>query len=952
MMTSLRNALIGLVVAACGARPGPIAQPAAPVPAARLAPAAREARLPLWPAITHGVLPNGLTYYVLPHRKPEHRASLWLAVNAGSVQEDDDQRGLAHFVEHMAFNGTKRFPKQDLVNYLESIGMKFGPDLNAYTSFDETVYQLQVPTDDPAAVGKGFDILRDWAGDVAFDPAEVDKERGVVLEEWRLGRGAQQRLLDKLIAVVFGESRYAKRIPIGLPAILKNAPRDALVRFYNDWYRPDLMAVMVVGDFADAAAIERQIVAKFGDLARPGTPRPRPVGTAPPATGTRIAIESDRELPIAVVGVGNLIANRSRATASDFRRTVAEQLYQLMLNERLQSIAHRSDAPFALAGIGIQNVTRSVDVFARFAVVKNDDPEAALRSLVGEVQRVERHGFVQSELERARAIVARNLEQSVTTAATRNSRELTTEIVRNFLSGEFLIGPEAERDLGLAALPGITLGELGKLANGFGGVENRVIVLAGPDGKPQPAKPRMVAVVDDIARAPSEPWRDVAVAIELMKPPAWPGSVTKQSTIDKLGVTEWTLSNGVRVIVKPTDFENDAVTIAGRSPGGLATASAREFADARFADDVAAAGGVGELDSDSLDKALAGKRVSVTAGIGEVTDAIDASGSARDVETMLQLIHLRMTAPRRDEQAFAVWKTNLVESLANLDRSPEAQFAKRSSEVLWRRDPRHRAPEPADVKQVDLDKALAFYRERFRDGSDFTFVIVGAVDLARLRPLVEAYLGSLPGAGRKETERDAGARRVPGVVKQTWKLGQDQAKARVRLVFHGDERWTRDGERDAFILGQVVAIRLREVLREDLGGVYGVGVKSSLARSPRQDREVAIEFGCAPDAVDKLVAAAFAELAAIAKSGIAASYLDKVKQAFVRERETAMRTNGFWVDWLARSARFGDDPAIVLDPDPVVARMTSDHVKATATRHLDRKRVFQAVMVPADPSAR
>jgi hypothetical protein len=310
-MMKLRNLLIAaLVIAACGPKPAPSSQPPAPAPATRVEPAAREAALPLWTAVKRGVLPNGLTYYVLPHGKPEKRAFLWLAVNAGSTQEDDDQRGLAHFVEHMAFNGTRRFPKQDLVNYLEGIGMKFGPDLNAYTSFDETVYQLQVPTDDPALVGKGFDILRDWAADVTFDAVEVDKERGVVLEEWRLGRGAQQRLADKLIQVVFGESRYAQRLPIGLPKILEQAPRDTLVRFYKDWYRPDLMAVIAVGDFADVAAIEKQIVAKFGDLAKPATPRPRPSAGVPAATGTRIASESDRELPISAVGVGNLTEQR------------------------------------------------------------------------------------------------------------------------------------------------------------------------------------------------------------------------------------------------------------------------------------------------------------------------------------------------------------------------------------------------------------------------------------------------------------------------------------------------------------------------------------------------------------------------------------------------------------------------------------------------------------------
>ncbi|MCW5806043.1 MAG: insulinase family protein [Deltaproteobacteria bacterium] len=939
-------ALTGALAGACGPKPAPAPQRDVAVAGAPSQDGARDPALPLWKAVAHGVLPNGLTYFVLPHQKPEKRAMMWLAVNAGAVDEDEDQRGLAHLVEHMAFNGTKRFPKQAIVNYVESIGVKFGPDLNAYTSFDETVYQLQVPTDDPAMVAKGFDILRDWAGDVSFEPVEVDKERGVVLEEWRLGRGFQQRMIDKLITVVFGDSRYGKRLPIGLPAVIEKAPRDKLVSFYKDWYRPDLMAVIVVGDFSDAKAIEQQIAKTFGDLPKAAKPRAKVSPGVPAASGTRVAIETDKELPVSIVGIGNLGPQRRLTNEADFRRGLAEQLYQLMLNERLQTIGRRPDAPYALAGVAIEKLTRQVEGFARFAIVKGDDAEGALRSLLTEALRVERNGFVPSELERARAIIVRNHEQAVAEAATRNSRELVAELVRHFLTGELVIGPEAERDLALALLPKITVKEVEAVGKSFGGAESRVIVVAGPDGKPMPAKDRVLAIVDEVGRSTIAAWEDAPAPAKLMDPPAWPGAVEKETKLGALGAVEWTLGNGMRVIVKPTDFEKDAVTIAGSSPGGLAMATDKEYADARFADEIAEAGGAGELDADALGKALAGKRVAVSASIDDVTESIHASGSARDLETMLQLVYLRMSAPRRDEKAFAVWKTNRTEALANAQRTPDVEFAKQVTDALWQGHARKKQPEAADVAKVDLDRALAFYRGRFADAADFTFVIVGAVDLDKLKPLVGAYLGSLPAPKKPEKERDAGARRVPGVVKKSWKLGQDQDKARVQLLFHDDEAWTRDRERDMFILGHVLSIRLREVLREDLSGVYGVGAGGGIARSPRQERTFTIQFGCAPGAVDKLVAAALAEIATIAKSGIGPDYLEKVKQSFVRERETGMRTNAYWSDWLLRAARYGDDPALVLDPAPVIARMTSDHVKAAAARYLDGRRFFQAVMLP------
>jgi zinc protease len=901
--------------------------------------------LPLWPKVKRGTLPNGLTYYVLPHGKPEKRAYLWLAVNAGSVQEDDDQRGLAHFVEHMAFNGTKRFPKQDIVGFLEKIGMKFGAHLNAYTTFDETVYQLLVPTDDKAYLAKGLDILHDWATDVTFDPAEVEKERGVVLEEWRLGLGAQQRVLDKTIQVLFKGSRYADRLTIGLPQTLKTAPRETLVRYYKDWYRPDLMAVIAVGDFADPAAVEKEIVARFGDLKARGGTRPRPAAGVPKADGTRISVVTDRELPAQLVAVYNLVAHRTESTRGDFRRIVAEQLFQMMLNERLQTLGRRPEAPFAMAFAGVQGMTREIDAFARTAIAKGGQVEDALRSMLAEVVRVERHGFTASELERARTNLARTYEQNATEESTSDSADFTSEITRNFFEGELMVGREAERDLTLQVLPQLTLDELNALARSFGGAENRVIGIAGPEGKPLPSEDRIRGIVAEVGTRPIGPWQDKAPAAPLMAQPPQPGTIQKEAKQDALGVTEWTLGNGVRVLVKPTDYEKDAVVISGLSPGGLAAASAAQWNDARFADDVVGLGGVGELDAEDLEKALAGKHVAVTASIGEVTEGIDASGSARDLETMLQLVHLRMTAPRKDPQAFGVWKTNLGEELENEERVPEAKFSRLSQEVLWKGEPRKQAPKAADVAKVDLQKAFEFYKDRFGDAADFTFVIVGAVDLGKLRPLVETYLASLPAKGRREKEKDLGSRRVGGVVEKTWNLGQDE-KAHVVWTVHGEEPWTRDKERDLFILGQVLSIRLREIMREDMGGVYGVGAGGSFARSPYAERQFTIQFGCAPEAVRPLIKAAEGEIAAVAKSGIGADYLEKVKQSFVRDRETSMRTNAFWADWLERSARYGDDPAIVLDPSQVLARMTPENVKAAAQRFLDGKRVYRAILLP------
>lgn len=950
-MTS-RTLVVALLaaLAACGSSPPHRAASHAAPPAASAPPpaSARADALPLWPRVKRGVLPNGLTYYILKHGKPANRAFLWLAVNAGSVQEDDDQRGLAHLTEHMAFNGTRRFPEAEIIKYLESIGMRFGADLNASTSFDETIYKLEVPTDAPQFIPKGLDILRDWAGDVSFDPRELDKERGVVLEEWRLGRGAGQRLFDKQVKVLFEGSRYADRVPIGLPETIKSASRDVAVRYFNDWYRPDLMAVIAVGDFTDPAAVEREIITRFSDLRARGSVRPRPAAGVPVATGTRVSIETDREMPAHIVSVYNILAHRPEATERDFRRALAEQLYQAILNERLEAIGRRKDAPYSAAIAGVQTLTREIDGFVRTAQAKAGKTEDALRSLFAEVLRVEAHGFAASELERARTNLLRTYEQYETEESTSDSAEFTDEITRNFFESEFMIGRAAERAWAIKLAPTITLQELNALAHSFGGADNRAILVAGPDGAKLPSRARVLAIIDEVTKSvPTiEPWQDVAVSTPLMAQAPRPGRIVAERTIPSIGVTDWKLSNGARVIVKPTDFEADAVTISGSSPGGLAVATAQQFATARLASELVGIGGVADLDAEAVDKLLAGKRVSVSTGLGETTEGIDANGSARDIDTMLQLVYLQMTAPRKDERVIAVWKQNTEEQLENRLRVPEVQFALQSQDVLYRGHPRRRPPTPAEVAKADPDRAIAFYKQRFGDATDFTFVIVGAVDLAKLRPLVELYLASLPARGRREKELDTKVRKVAGVVKKSWQLGQEP-KARVSMMFHGAERWSRDKERDLYVLGQVLSIRLREVLREDLGGVYGVSAGGSFSRGPYPERQFSIQFGCAPDAVDKLIAAAQAEIAKIADVGIDATYLEKVKAAFTRERETSLRTNGLWVNWLETTARYGDDPTLILDPAPLIARMTTEHVKAAAKHYLDAKQYYQAVMIPA-----
>jgi zinc protease len=949
-----------LALVACGGSQPKTDVPAPPptgtetVPPPAAAPVDPDAApLALWPAVHQGTLANGMTYFVMHHEKPEKRAMMWLAVKAGSVDEDDDQRGLAHFDEHMAFNGTKHFPKNELINYLQSIGMRFGADLNANTWWQRTIYQLEVPTDKPEFIAKGFEILHDWAGDATYDPKEVKDESGVVLEEWRLGRGAFRRLFDKSLPVLFAGTRYAVRDTIGLPETIKKADREALYRFYKDWYRPDQMAVIVVGD-VDPAQIEKTIQADFGDLKNPQNERKHLPGGVPAAQGTRVSIETDKELPQTEIQIMNLVPHRSNASRRDDRRLLVEQIYTRIVNERFAQLQRKQETPFtgAFVSISTPDEMREIDAFSREAEAKPGRLEDAVRALVTEVVRVERHGFTQTELDRARAEVMRNYEEAADREATTDSRDFTEELVRHFLLDELVIGRAAERDLAKEFLPQITIDELNANVKSFGAAENRGIAIWVPDGQPTITKDRVLAIIDEVGKSDVPAWEDKPIPTTLLSKLPTPGKIVKEKKLDAIGVTEWTLSNGAKVVVKPADFEQDTVLLGATSFGGTALVGDKDFENARFATQIAQVGGAGDFDSDTLGKVLAGKKVSVSLQVGETEEMVNANASTKDVEAMFQLLYLRITQPRKDADVFKTWQSNTSEFWKNQERSPEFMFARDSNAAEFKNNLRRSFPTGDDIAKRDEDKALAFFKDRFGDVSDFTFVIVGQVDLDKLKPLVETYVASLPGKHRTEREKDLGIRKVPGVVKKTFELGVEP-KASVRIDIHADDTWSRDKERDAYILGQLLSNRLREVLREDAGGVYGVGASVSIDRSPHQERSVSIGFGCAPERVDELVGDMNKVLDEVVagKTDKLGDYIDKIKEIYARQRETELRQDRFWLQRLERAYKYGDDPTDIPDTTKTIARMTPELIKASAQHFLDRKQIYTAIRVPAAGAA-
>ncbi len=939
-----------LLALGCGSpagQAGPVATPAdsatAQGPVDEL-----DKELPLDARVKKGKLDNGLTYYILPHKKPEKRAQIWLAVNAGSVLEDEDQLGLAHFVEHMAFNGTKRFPKQAIVDFVEKSGVRFGPDLNAYTSFDETVYMLQVPTDKPEILATGFQILRDWADGVAFEAEEVEKERGVVLEEWRLGRGASRRLFDKQAPIVFHGSKYPDRLPIGKPEIIKGAPRDALVRFYKDWYRPDLMAVIAVGDF-EVADIEARIKSEFASMQAPKKPRPRTFQKVPAHDKPLVTIEADPEMTQTSVSITSKMPHRPEKSARDYRRSLAERLFTAMLNARLDEVRRQPNAPFLTAVSGVSKLVRTADAFRVSATVKDDAVQQGFEALLEEVVRVQRHGFTATELDRAKSQLLRQFQQTVKERDKQDARVYAQEIVRNFLEEESMAGAEAELAMVERFLPTYTVAEMNELAKKLT-AGSRVIGVAGPPTMAKPTADAMLASLKAVEKRDIKPYDDGEAGAELMAQKPTPGPVVKTKTIAEIGVTEWTLKNGVRVVIKPTSFRNDEVRLSAFSPGGHSLVKDADFESARFADQVIAQGGLGSFDAVKLRKALAGKVARVTARIGELDEGLTGTASPSDLETMFQLVHLSFTAPRRDENAFAAWRSREMETAKNRRLSPEGTFFEEMLVFQTQNHPRMRPPTPETFQKVDLDKALSIYADRFADAGDFTFVLVGNVDPEQVKPLVETYLGSLPSKGRKESWRDIKVQWPKGVATKTVTKGTEP-KSSVVLTFHGPDKWTRDTENDLRMLSEVLSMRLREVLREDMGGVYGVSVNGTLRRRPRQEYVLSIRFGCAPENVEKLKDAIFAEVKTIQEKGIGDDYIAKIKEQRRRAHEINLKDNAFWLRELERAYTYGDDPKQILDIGPMLEKITSDRVRAAAKKYVSTKQYVFGVLKPETSGA-
>ena len=711
MTSHIRIRYAVLVVAFAAALSFVSAQQVAPPPIPEAVRAAKlEDVVPVDPLITVGTLPNGFKYYIRENRLPQARAELRLAVNAGSVLEDDDQRGLAHFVEHMSFNGTRNFPGQAIPTFMQSLGMRFGAHVNAHTGFDETVYELQIPTDNASVIDRSLTILDDFAHNVTFDPREIDKERGVILEEWRLGLGAEERIQNVQFPLLLKGSRYADRLPIGKPEIIRNVTYDRLKQFYSDWYRPDLMGVVVVGDF-NKADIEARIKTRFSQIPMPPKPRQKPAFEVPDNSGSSYSVLTDPEMTATRISITSTMKAREQSTIGAYRRYMVERLFGAMLSQRLDELAQAPNAPFLRAQTGRSLFVRTGEVTSLDALVPSGGVEQGVSALFTEVARVARFGFTAGELSRMKLNLERGLERSVVEKDKSPSGPLADEFVRNFTDAEPIPGIVYEYGLNQRFTPEITLAEVNTVAKNWLPDRTLLVAFSAPE-KDKATLPDEVKLASAISVANPEKltaYVDTLANRPLMQTKPAAGKVASASTMDTTGITEWTLSNGLRVVFKPTNFRQDEILFRAVSPGGVSLARDEDYVAAETADAVIANGGLGSFSRIDLEKLMAGTTASVRADISSTEEGLAGGAASKDLETMFQLIHLTFTAPRADPVAFKVLTDQLKVTLANRQAQPDVLFNQTLEAALSQNHPRAQPLTPESVSRMNLEKSMAFY---------------------------------------------------------------------------------------------------------------------------------------------------------------------------------------------------------------------------------------------------
>ena len=912
-----------------------------------------QAVLPLDPAIRTGTLPNGLKYFIRRNGRPEKRVSLRLAVKTGSLEEADDQQGLAHLIEHMAFNGSAHFKPGELVSYFERLGARLGPHVNAYTSFDETVYMLDLPTDQGDVVARGLTALSDFAGGLNLDAAEVDKERGVVIEEWRGGLGAGSRVRDKQIPIIFYNSRYADRLPIGKPDVIRTAPVARLRAYYDTWYRPERQAVIAVGDI-DPRTLEDTITSTFSPLRDRAAAAPVPESAVTLTHPLLVSVVTDPELTRSSVQILRKRAKLDSQRVVDYRRSLVERLVQMMLDDRFGELSRKPDARFLGASSGTDSISPAVDSFVLAARAQDGRIDDAVSSLALETRRAREFGFNASELDRAKKSLTASYERVFNERNKSESGSFAQELLSLFLLAEPAPGIEYEYRLVRQMLPTITAEEVSAMARTLMSDDGRVVLATSPqkDGLQIPSEASLRASLASADTVAVMPWSDASATRALVENKPRPATIASRREIPEVGVTIVRLSNGVEAWLKSTTFKNDQILFSLTSPGGASLASPDAFEEAALASSYVRSSGFEGLKARDLEKMLAGKLASAGPSISLSSHGIAGNAAPADLETGLQLLYENFVAPGDDPEQFEVLKRQLTAAVVNRGRAPGQVFGERLEQI---NTSNHYTSKPLTTERIaglDRGKMLAFYRDRFSNAADFTFFMVGAFKLDEALPLIAQYVGGLPSKpGPPAAFRDVGIRFPQMAQRDKVELGREP-RSNVVVSFFADPSSDPTEIENVTAATTVLDIALRDILREDLGQTYTVSVGLSQALPQRGGGHIEVSFGAAPENVGAMTDRVFQEVRRLQEDGPSADLTNRARESAKRNYETALQQNGYWMGRLQSVHLFGRDPKEIVTRPTRIDAVTPKTVQDAFRTYFPMERYTVVTLLPsAAPAA-
>jgi zinc protease len=909
--------------------------------------AAHAQIIPLDKEVHTGKLANGFTYYIRNNNEPQKRVQLYLVNKVGSVLEDNDQLGLAHFMEHMNFNGTRHYPKNDLVDYLQKAGVRFGADLNAYTSFDETVYELPIPTDDPKMIVSGLGIMRDWAQEAILDSIEIEKERGVVLEEERLGKGANDRMARKYYPVMLNHSRYAERLPIGIDKVLTTFKPSVIKRFHHDWYRPDLQALIVVGD-VDVNAIEKFIIEKFSDLKNPESERLRTKYSVPLTGKGQFLIVTDKEA--AATSLQILYKHKAPAlvTKADYLTSMKNTLLnQLLAARRYAEISREPKPAFVNTSASVQALLAGLDMFTFDVTAKEGQLQQAFEQTWQYVEKIKRYGFTQNELDLAKQNYLRSLETGLKEKDKTPSESFVKEYQRLFLHDEASPGIAWEYDFVKKHLTEIKLDDITIVLNNYLASKDVDVLVMAPDKEKSslPDSATVTSWINNVNKENIAPFKEEQVSGTLLTAKPKAGKVIEKHLIPELNITELTLSNGIKIVLKPTDFKNDEIRFNGFSTGGTSLYNDQDYDAASNAAGLMSRFGIGKFNPVQLAKILNGKVVNVGANIGPRSETISGITNPADLETALQLAYLEFTQPRKDTLIYNNTISSVKETLANRYAEPNNVFADTINYVMGSYSHRS-SPFTVDrLVNISLQKAYDIYKQRFADASGFTFVFVGNFSPEAITPLLEQYLGSLPSLNRNEKARDLGVHIPAGqITKKVYKGSEN--KALVRLLVSGNYQFSPVNNLLLKSIGDILQIKVLQQLREEESEVYSPGVQTVYNKNPKNRYAITITFGCAPKNVDHLISMVEKEMVSLRDKGAEAADIEKFKAAYQKNVELALKDNGFWLGYLSGQYENDENVLQALDVDKNLAKVTPEAIQQAAKVFLNSENMIRFELLP------